>query len=125
MIRCGTLSVCLTVLLLTGCEASPPIELASESKSHFESAVYKGQTAAIDKGTPGNPQYRVFSEGATGFVSISSVRKDAETRADAFCGRKGKIMNSLAETVATPPYILGNFPRIEIIFECIQKPNTP
>ena len=29
-------------------------------------------------------------------------------------------MNPLTETVAKPPYIFGNFPRIEIVFECIQ-----
>jgi len=31
-------------------------------------------------------------------------------------------MESLSETVATPPYILGNFLRIEIVFDCIDKP---
>ena len=30
-------------------------------------------------------------------------------------------MSPLRETVAKPPFILGNFPRIEIIFECADK----
>jgi len=29
-------------------------------------------------------------------------------------------MESLRETISSPPYILGNFPRIEIIFDCIE-----
>jgi hypothetical protein len=28
-------------------------------------------------------------------------------------------MQSLRETTAKPPYIMGNFPRIEIIFACV------
>lgn len=30
-------------------------------------------------------------------------------------------MHALIETDAKPPYILGNFPRVELIFECIPK----
>ena len=30
-------------------------------------------------------------------------------------------MHGLTETAAKPPYILGNFPRIELVFECIEK----
>jgi hypothetical protein len=55
---------------------------------------------------------RVFVQGATGFVSIQSVRDDAEQRAKEFCARKHQTMESLAETTAKPPYILGNFPRV-------------
>jgi len=64
----------------------------------------------------------VFIQAATGFVSIQSVRDDAEQRAKEFCDRKGKVMESLSETTAKPPYILGNFPRVEIVFDCIEKP---
>ena len=38
-----------------------------------------------------------------------------------FCERKNKTMHGLTETAAKPPYILGNFPRIELVFECIEK----
>lgn len=31
-------------------------------------------------------------------------------------------MESITETTSTPPFILGNFPRIEIVFDCIDKP---
>lgn len=30
-------------------------------------------------------------------------------------------MHGLEETDAKPPYILGNFPRVELLFECISK----
>jgi hypothetical protein len=100
----------------------PPIQPASSSRSQFEGAVYKGETNSISSGTPGVEKFRVFSKGGTGFVSLASVREDAEQRSTAFCERKGKLYNPLSETRATPPYILGNFPRIEIVFECTDKP---
>ena len=64
----------------------------------------------------------MFHQGATGFVSVQSVREDAEQRATQFCERKEKAMKPLRETTSKPPHILGNFPRIEIIFGCIEKP---
>ncbi len=109
------------LMLLMGCEASPPIQPAASSKSAFDGAVFKGTTARIRDPSDGTEAYRVYSKGATGFVSMSSVRTDAEDRATAFCDREGKAMESLQETTANPPYIMGNFPRIEIVFDCIPK----
>jgi Short C-terminal domain len=102
-----------------GCAVPTPIQPASTSKSGFEGAVYKGETVRTGTAAPDNETYRVFIRGATGFVSIQSVRDDAETRAKEFCANKGKAMESLSETTAKPPYILGNFPRIEIVFDCV------
>lgn len=33
-------------------------------------------------------------------------------------------MHGLVERAANPPYILGNFPRIELVFECVDKPSN-
>jgi hypothetical protein len=110
-----------TFLAITACSVTSPIQPATTSKSGFEGAVYKGQTVAVSTGTPGATQYRIFQQGATGFVSEQSVRETAEQRATEFCDRKGKAMESITETTATPPYILGNFPRIEIVFDCVDK----
>ena len=118
-------AICAVTLSLGACSVTSPIQSATASKSAFDGAVYKGQTVTVNAGTPGNPTFRVFQQGATGFVSIQSVREDAEQRATAFCERKGKVMESLTETTATPPYILGNFPRIEIVFDCIDKAGLP
>ena len=111
--------------LLAACSVTAPIQPAATSKSAFEGAVYKGQTATVGPGTPGATGYRVFQQGASGFVSVQSVRETAEQRANEFCGRKGKVMESISETTSTPPYILGNFPRVEIVFDCTDKPGVP
>ena len=107
---------------LVGCAVTAPIQPAASSKSGFDGAVYKGTTAKVHQATPGREPYHVFQQGATGFVSIQSVRDDAERRANDFCKRQAdNIMESLQETTADPPFILGNFPRIEIVFECAPK----
>ena len=116
--------VCALSHFLAGCAVTSPIQPASSSKSAFEGAVYKGETVTVSAGTPGNEAYRVFIQGATGFVSMQSVRDDAEQRAKEFCDRKGKAMESIRETTATPPYILGNFPRVEIVFDCVDRPTA-
>jgi hypothetical protein len=110
--------------LVTGCAVTAPIQPANSSKSAFADAVYKGESVTTGSPTPGAEPYRVFIQGATGFVSIQSVRDDAEQRAKEFCDRKGKTMESLSETTAKPPYILGNFPRVEIVFDCVEKPGS-
>jgi len=110
--------------VLTACANTTAIQPAASSKSHFEGAIYSGQTVTLDTATPGAESYRLFQQGATGFVSLRSVRADVEGLASAHCDRKGKVMHGLVETDAKPPYILGNFPRVELVFECIDKPQT-
>lgn len=70
---------------------------------------------------PQNDVYRIYHRGATGYVSIQSVRQSVEQRAEDFARRQGKSMIVLGEKISEPPYILGNFPRIEIVFALIDK----
>jgi hypothetical protein len=110
--------VCLCWLAV--CAVTAPIQPAASSKSGFEGTRCKGTTVRIHEAVSGRALYRVFQQGATGFVPIQSVRDEAEQRANDFCKRKnGGVMESLEETIANPPFILGNFPRIEIIFDCV------
>jgi hypothetical protein len=107
---------------IAACSLTAPIQPVSTSKSPFDSAPYKGTTVQVAAGTPGNEAYRVFNDGAIGFVSLQTVRDHAVQRARDFCSRKGKAMESLTETTSMPPYILNNYPKIEIVFECVTKP---
>jgi hypothetical protein len=95
-----------------GCAETSAIQPAATNQSHFAGAVSKGEFVTTDSGTPGADAYRVFVQGATGFVSIQSVRDDAEQRAKEFCARKSPATESLAETTAKPPYFLGIFPTL-------------
>ncbi|PMN70615.1 SHOCT domain-containing protein [Enterovibrio norvegicus] len=111
----------LATIILSGCSQMSPIEKASNSSSHFEGAVYEGNkdfyVAAHQKE---GEQYRIFHQASTGFTLTSVLRKSATKRANAFCRSmdENTEMYTLSEHTASPPYILGNFPRIEIIFVC-------
>lgn len=104
---------------LMGCSIASPIQKAATSESGFSGAVYDGENAVVDSDTSGAERYRIFHQAATGFVSVASIRGSAEKRADEFCNRKSKSAKALEEHTSSPPYILGNFPRIEIIFICL------
>nr|WP_052678434.1 SHOCT domain-containing protein [Moritella viscosa] len=100
-----------------------PIERVNESKSHFEDAVFKGKDFYISEKQYEGDQYRIFHQASTGFSGTGGIRRSATKRADDFCRNQSEEtkMFKLSEHTASPPYILGNFPRIEIIFTCITK----
>ena len=106
---------------MVGCGQTSAIQATDKSKSRFADAAFKGETVVLGQPTKGNDQFRLFQQGATGYVSLQSVRDDVELRAVQFCERKGHSMNALQETTSTPPHILGNFPRAELVFECVAK----
>jgi hypothetical protein len=103
-------------LLIGSCATSTPIQRCSESKSEFSNP-----PVLMSHNYPKKDIYRVYVRGATGFVTIASLREDVEDRAIKFCERQGKGMVILGEKISRPPYILGNFPRIEIVFAAINK----
>jgi mRNA-degrading endonuclease RelE of RelBE toxin-antitoxin system len=52
---------------------------------------------------------------------LSAVRNSAEKRADNFCKEKNKARVTVSERHSNPPHILGNWPRIELLFVCTDK----
>lgn len=118
------LAALLGAIVLSGCAVTSPIQPLTTSKSSFDDAVYPGETVTIGEATAGEEAWRVFHQGASSFVSIQSIRAEAESRATEFCGRRSKVMRPLRETNSKPPHILGNFPRVEIVFECTNRPQA-
>jgi Short C-terminal domain len=114
----------MAIAVLTACESAPPVQPAASSESKFKGAVFSGETLSLDKPTPGETSYRLFRQGGSGFVSLLSVRSVVEEDASRFCDVKGKTMHGLVETDAKPPFIFGNFPRVELIFECVTRPGA-
>ncbi len=111
----------LSVLLMAGCSVTGGIKPVASSKSEFEGAFYQGETTVINAATLGGEEFRVFNQGASSFVSLQANREDAEQRAAKFCGQRGRLVRPLRETVSKPPHVLGNFPRVELIFECLER----
>jgi hypothetical protein len=112
----------LLAFILTGCTTASGIQIVEKSKSGFDTAiVYKGKETILDINENNEQEYRIFHQGATGFTPSTAVRNSAEKRAQAFCKQKNKNMKAIRERASTPPHILGNWPRIEIIFICTES----
>ncbi|QYM80704.1 SHOCT domain-containing protein [Horticoccus luteus] len=103
-------------LAFSGCATSSPIQRYAESESSFSNP-----PELIRNSYPARDVYRVYHRAATGFVSVQSIRAAAEQRITDFASRQGKSFVVLGERISQPPYILGNFPRIEIVFALIDK----
>lgn len=117
--------IILTVVIgLTACASTPPVQPVATSRSQFEGAVYGGETTQIAKPTPGVEAFRAFYQGGSGFISVSSVRGTVEEMATQHCARQGKVIRPLQETTSQGPHILGNFPRVELVFECAERSNS-
>ena len=118
------LLVIIPIVLLTACATASSIKKASESKSAFDDAVFKGEETVVNTDASDEDAYRIFHQAATGFVSIQSIRVSAEKRGSDFCKKQSKEMRTLSERTSSPPHILGNFPRIEIVFTCERGDET-
>lgn len=109
----------LICLFLTACSVASNIQRVEQSKSGFDGAVYEGEEIIIRNDIPDSEAYRIFHQGATGFVSVLSVRKSAESRARNFCTKKGLSYELLRERVSVGAHVAGNFPRAELVFSCV------
>ncbi|GGC18294.1 hypothetical protein GCM10011386_07750 [Parapedobacter defluvii] len=105
----------LITLLLLACGY---ISIA-QIKPYNESASYFKQPTQIDT-TRGNfstkDMYRAYRRAGTGFTSMTKTQRRLENRIAKFAKSKGKSFIVLGSQFSQPPYILGNYPRMEIIF---------
>lgn len=106
------------VSILQACSSATPIIEASKSTSGFDNAFYEGDKVLVSKNDTGLIEYRIFQQGDTGFVALNAVREMAETRANRYCGQRSLSYRVTKEQTSVPPHILGNFPRVELIFVC-------
>ncbi|MCG7565992.1 hypothetical protein MHM95_06795 [Pseudoalteromonas sp. CnMc7-15] len=67
----------------------------------------------------GENTFMVSRQAATGFSGMGNLKSEALEEASAHCANSGKQVKVLKEVDAEPPYILGNYPRTEIHFQCI------
>lgn len=66
----------------------------------------------------GGGTYFVSKQAATGFHGLGNLRADATTEARQFCARSGRDLRVLKANESRPPYLLGNYPRVELEFAC-------
>ena len=114
-------NVLVMCLALGACSTASSIQRADKSESGFEGAFYDGTETVLRDDIPDSNAFRIFHQGATGFVSVSSVRSSAEQRAKTFCADKKLQYELLRERVSTGAQIAGNFPRAELVFTCLPE----
>jgi hypothetical protein len=119
-----TIYLLLISVALSGCAENSAVIRANDHKSYFDDAVFTGEANVLDKDTTGSEQYRVYQQAATGFISVETCREEVEQKAFRYCENMGKSLKILEERKSVPPHILGNFPRAELLFVCLPKPNT-
>tara|TARA_B110000879_G_C10819880_1_gene373682 strand:+ start:55 stop:558 length:504 start_codon:yes stop_codon:yes gene_type:complete len=111
-----------SIVLLYGCSSATPIQEVQNSVSAFDGAFFDGEITEVSKNTTSLTEYRVYQHGSDGFEGGSPVRYKAESRANIFCKQRNMASRTIREQAAVPPYILGNFPKIELTFVC--EPST-
>lgn len=116
------LSILIVAATLTGCTVASPIQKADESTSGFDGAIVDGDRVVLSNDPNNGVRYRIFHQGATGFVPLTAIRNSAEKRAMDFCSKENKTMKLLEEKSATPLSGWPSWPRIEYIFVCQDKP---
>ncbi len=119
-------SICVALIVpgLYGCSSTPPIQKFSTSTSEFDNAVFTGEIIELDTDKTGAEKYRAYTKGATGFVSQDSLCEYVAGQAERYCSQQDKKPKHLQERRAVPPYILGNFPRCELVFVCLDRPSN-
>jgi hypothetical protein len=66
----------------------------------------------------GGDTYLISRQAATGFPGLGSLKAEALQEASAHCHLQGRTLRVTKTDETRPPYILGNYPRVEVQFAC-------
>ena|SRR5436190_24324676 len=105
-----------TGLLIAISSHCQSIKKYSESASNFNNA------PELNTNTyPDSVMYRAYKKGKTGASSLSKLQTQTENKIKDFAKKQNKSFVILGQRISNPPYLLGNYPRIEIVFALIDK----
>ena len=69
----------------------------------------------------GPDTFMVSRQAASGFSGLGTLKADAFKEANQYCLQQGKNISVVNTSESSPPYVLGNFPRAEVQFMCLDK----
>jgi hypothetical protein len=72
----------------------------------------------------GQDTFFLSKQGASSFSGMGSLKADVLHDAGAYCAKQGRALQVLSTDESKPPYILGNYPRVEIQFACQTRTAT-
>lgn len=67
----------------------------------------------------GPETFTVSRQAATGFTGIGSLKAQTLQVAAAHCASLHKQVKVTQVTEAQPPFVMGNFPRVDVTFMCL------
>jgi len=67
----------------------------------------------------GKDTYMVTRQAASGFSGSGNLKADAFREANEYCASLNKSFQVVSTHEAQPPYVLGNFPKAEVQFMCL------
>ncbi len=72
----------------------------------------------------GPDTFMVSRQAATGFSGLGTLKADAFQEANVYCTNQKKYIRVVNASESSPPYILGNFPRSEVQFMCLDDKDS-
>ncbi|NTV49025.1 MAG: SHOCT domain-containing protein [Geobacteraceae bacterium] len=114
----------ITSFCLYGCAKDSGVLVAKDSASIFEDANCPFFVEKKVEDSSGSKSYRIYEQGATGFVAPSALIGDMEQQSLTYCSNLGKSLKVLKVTRTPVISYPGCFPRAELEFICISNPNT-
>jgi len=69
----------------------------------------------------GPDTYMVSKQAATGFSGLGNLKAGALREAYAQCSKTSQSVDVLSDNESHPPYIFGNYPRVDITFRCVSE----
>jgi hypothetical protein len=73
----------------------------------------------------GEGGYSISKQAATGFPGLGNIKADLMQEANQYCLSQGREFLLTNSTETQPPYLLGNYPRAEINFRCVESAGAP
>jgi len=68
----------------------------------------------------GKDTFMVSRQAVTGFSGSGTLKAEAFKEANQYCLSQKKVLQIVNTSEAQPPYVLGNFPKAEVQFMCLE-----
>ena len=72
----------------------------------------------------GKDSYMISRQAATGFSGSNSLKAKALREAGSFCTKQDKQLQVVSISESSPPYLLGNYPKAEVQFMCLNADDS-
>jgi len=106
---------------MIGCAVESEVLPVYRSVSAFEGAAHVSTTRVYAEAPAGVETLRLFHQAASGLTELAAVQSAVERQAREFCYEKEQAAEKLQITTSNPFYIMGNLPRVELIFACVDS----